>query len=165
MSFKIIQAFVGAMLAVSSVCLFAASEDGLTVSSVGRNSKLVLKSDLLIPANQQGVLLKEASRGDGYVVSYCRVEMNEVSLDHRVLKSGGEIIFSGQFSESVEVNYQNHTLQVTQPAAISAITCGAMRMDRNYKWHPTTPIIWDLKASFAGVADLVLAGPVEIPNP
>lgn len=150
---------------VSPVSLTAAEVDHLSVSSVGRNAKLTFVNDLLVPANKASVALKESGRGDGRVVSTCSVDLLETSLDARVLKSGARIVFTGEVEESESGEWKVHVLKVQQPQAVKSVSCYAMRMDNNFKWHPTLVIIWDLKAAFSGLAELAMPEPVEIPAP
>lgn len=145
--------------------LIAAEADYLSVSSVGRHAKLTFVNDFLIPANKTTVNLRESGRGDASVVSTCTVEMTESSLDARVLKSGAQIIFTGEAEESEAGEWKIHVLKVEQPEAIKSVACQAMRIDNHFKWHPTLVIIWDLKAAFSGFAKLTMPEPVEIPTP
>ena len=154
-----------ASVLVMPASLKAADVDNFSLSSIGRNAKLTFGRDLLVPANKSQVALRESGRGDGRVVSTCTVDMLETSLDARVLKSGAQITFTGEAEESESGEWKVHVLKVEQPQAIKSVTCYAMRMDMNYKWHPTLVIIWDLKAAFSGLAELVLPEPVEIPTP
>jgi len=162
--FRIILVFLAAFVA-TPVVLNAAEVDYLSVSSVGRHAKLTFVNDLLVPANKTTVNLRESGRGDGSVVSTCSVEMTENSLDARVLKAGAQIIFTGEVEESEAGEWKIHVLKVEQPEAIKSVTCQAMRIDNQFKWHPTLVIIWDLKAAFSGFAKLTMPEPVEIPTP
>lgn len=145
--------------------LKAAEVDTLSLSSIGRNAKLTFGRDFLVPANKVNVALRESGRGDGRVVSTCTLDMLESTLDARVLKAGAQITFTGEAEESESGEWKVNVLKVEQPQAIKSVTCYAMRMDMNYKWHPTLVIIWDLKAAFSGFAELVLPEPVVIPTP
>jgi hypothetical protein len=160
---KVYRRLIYSLLCLLPAAVYASEVDYLSVSSIGRGAKLKLVSDLLIPANKEVILMPEASRGNANVVSSCRVEMTETSLDTRVLKAGSQIVFSGEALESEQNSWRIHTLKVDQPVAIRAVSCYAQRMDHNFKWHPTTAIIWDLKTAFGGIAELELAEPVEIP--
>jgi hypothetical protein len=158
------------ILMTSLMSLFALSsgaqaddENFLSVSSVGRGAKLVLNKDLLIPANKADISMLEVSRANSFVAS-CEVNMREASLDSRVIKAGHEIVFSGIVAENNTGTTHFHTLEVSNPDAVKSVTCHADKLDIHGQWHPTTAIIWDLKASFADIAILQLADPVEIPN-
>jgi hypothetical protein len=141
----------------------ASEEDSLSVSSVGRGAKLVLKKDLLVPANSAYVSLLEVARGTSIVAS-CELEMRDVSLDARVIKAGREIVFSGQVADYDTTIFHFHNIDVESPEAVKWVTCRAQRLDMHGQWQPTPAIIWDLKASFSGTASLVMPDPVEIPN-
>lgn len=146
-----------------SVSAQANEEDYLSVSSVGRGAKLVLNNDLLIPANKSDVSMREVTRAYQFV-AVCEVNIRESSRDLRVLKTGHEIVFSGQVTEGDKGTWHFHQLEVSKPEAVKSVTCYAEKLDTAGRWHPTAAVIWDLKASFEGAASLVLAEPVEIPN-
>ena len=141
----------------------ANEEDYLSVSSVGRGAKLVLNNDLLIPANKSDVSMREVTRAYQFV-AVCEVDIRESSRDLRVLKTGHEIVFSGEVTEGETDTWHFHQLEVSKPEALKSVTCYAEKLDTAGRWHPTAAVIWDLKASFEGAASLVLAEPVEIPN-
>ena len=141
----------------------ASDEDLLSVSSVGRGAKLVLEKDLLVPANKADVSMREVARAN-YFVAVCEVNMRESTVDSRVLKTGHELVFSGQVTEGYTDTWHFHQLEVSKPEAVKSVTCYAEKLDTAGRWHPTAAVIWDLKASFTGTASLVLAEPVEIPN-
>lgn len=147
------------------------------INSVGANSKLVLKTDLIVPANQNGTTWKggehytDPSREKAFA---CHIFTRETSLNSRVLRAGTELVFTGEvterlYSEGDEGSIKCYDFQLSHPEAVDRVHCIAFTfyqaVDGETKVKPREATLGELIRFFRGGADFFLAGPVELVNP
>lgn len=130
----------------------AESKDGFSMIHIGKGTKLVLKKDLIIPANA-GSLAFQYSPPTKYN-DYCYLSFEPSEIDRKI-SAGREIVFSGKVIEGLPpVESISVTLAVEAPAGVSSVKCR--------KAWDGRPLIGDLRGAFSDIADLVFPEPSEI---
>ena len=130
----------------------AESKDEFSMIHIGKGTKLVLKKDLIIPANA-GSLAFQFSPPTKYN-DHCFLSFQPSEVDRKI-SAGREIIFSGKVIEGLPPGESIYvTLAVESPAGLHSIKCS--------KAWDARPLIGDLRGAFSGIADLVFPEPSEI---
>lgn len=174
--------------------MFLLAFSGLTMANdsdklinIGRGTKLVLVREIEVPANQNFVdfpILKvngtQSDFGNWTVYSYvCRLELEESSLDRRVLPSGTEIVLTGEYEEDTHAPQPYGTIQgliIQSPSALQGMTCGGYAQAyHETTYGMTTPVgkpygpidftIENFKALFASWFRVEQPAPVVIGKP
>ena len=125
------------------------SKDSFSIFYLGKGTKLVLKTDLEIPANAGR--LKLAYPAPNHYQDGCFIEV-QPSVEDRKLSAGREIVLSGQ-------NKAGQTaivLKVERPQDITSITC-------TNAWDGKITI-GRFKEAFLDQAELVFPEPSELPE-
>jgi len=165
------------LVELSSSLSFGIDVSSWPITSVGANSKLVLRTNFIVSANQNGTTWNggehflDAERMKAFA---CHIFTRETSLDSRVLRAGTEIQFTGEVSESLysesdEGSIKCYDFNVSQPDGVDRLHCIAFTFyqgeDGKLKVKPREATIGEVIRFFKDGADLVMSEPVEIGNP
>jgi len=146
------------------------------ITSVSATSKLVLQTDLIVPANAKSATnhKKNPYNWAENIFFVCYIDTRENSLQARVLRAGTEIVFTGEVTESIyterDEGFKGYFLKVSQPEAIERVRCftHSFSFDQNWNPGPAKPRdakLGELISEFGGVAEFIMSEPVEIGNP
>lgn len=166
-------AIAGLVVTTSSAFGTSPRQDPLTAMS--RGSRLVLSSEMIVPANAQSVALvtvhsRQWANRRGLVS--CVLNVQEASVDSRRIGVGREIEFSGVILNQGDVTSASEPeaayvveLEVVRPSAIRSLACsGSFYKSFEHGWTPMMPLIADLEDSFAPYGTLMSASPVDLPD-
>jgi hypothetical protein len=153
---SVFQKFVSVGMLVSSLLLAVSVEphekDKMLMIYLGKGTKLVLKTDLFIPANSAKLVFPVTTMNK--YPDYCAIEF-EPSQEDRRLSAGRAIVLSGKQLNGYPMDdFIVMSMEVQEPSAFKAVSC-------QNTWDGKITI-GTLRTAFAGKADLVFPEPSEI---